>query len=270
MQLIDTKVSFWNTPTLWRNGYYEELTPVIQRPFLPTEFELETQEIVPTIVLTNQVHSRQDLMMLKSFIPMYNSKVIAAIYADHRESDFAFFLEEAKAIDNIKAYQMRLSSKDKYDNAFEKALWYVQEQHKLLEIWAEISEIHLIEPKIKSYKGPVIIDQMGNPDIKNGKMLKWQNALRSLSRNDNIYIKLSGLLTMAHWRYWKFEDILPYVEFVISLFGSQRIIFGSDWPYHKLAGSYNDLLNLNHQLQTHTEMDLKAFYFNNAKDIYGL
>ena len=270
MQLIDTKVSFWNSPTIWRAGYYEELTTAIRRPFLPTEFELDTDEKKPTIILSNQMHSRQDLMMLKSFIPMYKGRVVNAIYADHRESDFAFFLEEAQAIDNIGAYQMRICSKDKHDNAFEKALWYLQEQQKLIEIWSEISEIQLIESKIQSYNGLVLIDQMGNPDIKNGKMLKWQNALRSLAQRENVYIKLSGLLTLAHWRYWKFEDILPYVEFVISLFGNNRIVFGSDWPFHKLAGSYNDLLNLNYQLQNYTEMDTNAFYYNNAKYIYGL
>ena len=34
------------------------------------------------------------------------------------------------------------------------------------------------------------------------------------------------------------DDIRPYVEFAIELFGPGRLMFGSDWPVAELAGGY--------------------------------
>jgi L-fuconolactonase len=50
--------------------------------------------------------------------------------------------------------------------------------------------------------------------------------------------KLSGLVTEAAAD-WEASDIAPYVEHILSTFGPQRVLFGSDWPVVNLAGGYD-------------------------------
>ena len=48
--------------------------------------------------------------------------------------------------------------------------------------------------------------------------------------------KLSGMVTEADHQGWKPDDLVPYVETVVSAFGTDRVMFGSDWPVSTLAG----------------------------------
>jgi L-fuconolactonase len=38
------------------------------------------------------------------------------------------------------------------------------------------------------------------------------------------------MVTEANWNFWKKEDFKVYMDFVIESFGTERIMFGSDWP----------------------------------------
>ncbi len=50
--------------------------------------------------------------------------------------------------------------------------------------------------------------------------------------------KLSGMVTEARWDAWTVEDLRPYAEIVLDLFGPGRVLFGSDWPVCLLAAEY--------------------------------
>ena len=49
--------------------------------------------------------------------------------------------------------------------------------------------------------------------------------------------KLSCLITEANSN-WTAEDIKPYANHILECFGSERVMFGSDWPVLNLAGDY--------------------------------
>ncbi|GAA3411491.1 hypothetical protein GCM10018952_20290 [Streptosporangium vulgare] len=53
-----------------------------------------------------------------------------------------------------------------------------------------------------------------------------------------MYAKVSGLNTAADAESWTAEDLRPYVDHAIEVFGPDRLMFGSDWPVAILAGDY--------------------------------
>ena len=90
-----------------------------------------------------------------------------------------------------------------------------------------------------------VLDHLGNPDLSPGASPvtspPWASAVTRLAALPNTTAKLSGILgappppgtapgTIAHIR--------PYYDFVLSKFGPDRIMFGSDWPPCTLAASY--------------------------------
>jgi len=110
----------------------------------------------------------------------------------------------------------------------------------------------------------VVIDHIAKPNIKTGEGFKaWKDNMRILANNPNCYCKLSGMVTEADWQSWASQDILPYMKTVLDLFGSQRVMFGSDWPVCLVAGEYKNVKQL--------VLDFIAEYAPNAKDrVFGL
>jgi L-fuconolactonase len=60
-----------------------------------------------------------------------------------------------------------------------------------------------------------------------------------LGRRENVYCKLSGMVTEANWNSWTPEQMRPYFETAIEAFGPQRLMLGSDWPIVTLASTYS-------------------------------
>jgi L-fuconolactonase len=84
-----------------------------------------------------------------------------------------------------------------------------------------------------------VLDHIAKPRIRNGSFHPWHERLIELGRRQNVYCKLSGMVTEAVWTGWTAEQIQPYIETALEAFGPQRLMFGSDWPIVTLAASYS-------------------------------
>ncbi len=83
-----------------------------------------------------------------------------------------------------------------------------------------------------------VLDHLAKPNIAQGQWDDWLAALKRLAAQPNVWVKLSGLVTEAHWQHWKPEELAPYIHQALELFGPSRCMFGSDWPVCTLAASY--------------------------------
>lgn len=83
-----------------------------------------------------------------------------------------------------------------------------------------------------------VLDHLAKPPIKMGEIEAWALGVRHLAAFPNVWCKLSGLVTEAHWQRWKSEDIRPYLDVAFEAFGADRLMIGSDWPVCLVAGSY--------------------------------
>ncbi len=88
---------------------------------------------------------------------------------------------------------------------------------------------------------PMVIDHLAKPRIKERQLADWVVPLRAASRHENIYCKLSGLVTEAEWTGWTPDDLRPFVHATLDAFGPDRCMFGSDWPICSLAGTYAEV-----------------------------
>lgn len=91
---------------------------------------------------------------------------------------------------------------------------------------------------------PIVIDHLAKPYIKKGEIAEWKKVMRECARFDHVWCKLSGLVTEADWKNWKVDDVIPYLDVALNLFGSKRLLFGSDWPVCLVAASYAQTIRL--------------------------
>lgn len=83
----------------------------------------------------------------------------------------------------------------------------------------------------------VVIDHGSKPLIRDSLIDDWAASMKQLAADTNAFCKLSGLVTEAKPD-WSVDDLRPYVDHLLSTFGPQRILWGSDWPVCLLASSY--------------------------------
>jgi L-fucono-1,5-lactonase len=83
-----------------------------------------------------------------------------------------------------------------------------------------------------------VLDHLGKPPIASGDLSAWASSMERLAELPNVVTKVSGLVTEASWTSWKPADLAPVVETAVSLFGPQRLMWGSDWPVVELASTY--------------------------------
>ena len=88
----------------------------------------------------------------------------------------------------------------------------------------------------------MVIDHIAKPLIAARETEPWARDMEIAARIPGMHCKLSGMITEADHTQWKPGDLRPYVQHVLKLFGPDRLMFGSDWPVCKLAGSWKQAL----------------------------
>ena len=84
-----------------------------------------------------------------------------------------------------------------------------------------------------------VLDHVAKPLIRDGVMEPWARQIRELALRPNVYCKVSGMVTEAHYRTWTDTQLRPYFDVVLEAFGPHRLMFGSDWPVCLVACEYD-------------------------------
>ncbi|MBN2611144.1 MAG: amidohydrolase family protein [Bacteroidales bacterium] len=116
-----------------------------------------------------------------------------------------------------------------------------------------------------------IVDHIAKPKIRQGNLHPWKTNIEKLAGFQNVFCKLSGIITEADWKNWNDETIKPYLDVVVDAFGTNRVMIGSDWPVCLVAGSYKQVIELTTDYFTKfSENEKGAVFGNNALNIYQM
>jgi len=95
--------------------------------------------------------------------------------------------------------------------------------------------------------------------------------MEEIARHPNVYCKLSGLFTEAAWKEWSPSDFYPYLDIVFKAFGTDRLIFGSDWPVILVSGIYVQWKSLIEKyMENFPEEEKQKVFGENAVRFYEL
>lgn len=88
----------------------------------------------------------------------------------------------------------------------------------------------------------VVVDHIAKPLIADHVVEPWLTDMRKVASINGVHCKISGMITEADHQNWTIDDLRPYVHHVLGMFGSDRLMFGTDWPVCTLAGSYEQVV----------------------------
>ncbi len=125
---------------------------------------------------------------------------------------------------------------------------------------------------VKTFPGQrFVLDHLGKPLIKEGIMEPWRSDIARLAAHPNVWCKLSGMVTEADHKQWKYEDLLPYMKVVLESFGPDWIMLGSDWPVCRLAAEYSEVIKIVQRfIESLNIIDQEKILYRNAVDCYQL
>lgn len=274
---IDAHQHYWKID----RGDYGWITPDITplyRDFLPVDLKphLEKHQMDKTILVQAAPTIEETEFILKL---SEDDDTIAGVvgYLDLEDPNYKIFFNSFK--DHPKFLGFRLMIQDMEDASiiltkpFIDALTYFSENETpvdLLVLHEQLPVVVDLLEKVPHLRA--VIDHIGKPVIPSKEMDTWKRLTSQIAKHSNVYCKISGMVTEAKSDNWVEEDFVPYISHILKEFGSERVMFGSDWPVCLLAGTYDDVVNiLVHALPaTMTKTEYDSLFGGNAVKFYKL
>lgn len=116
-----------------------------------------------------------------------------------------------------------------------------------------------------------VIDHIAKPYIKDGFFDGWAVLMKEIAKSENVYCKISGMVTEADYNSWTPKQIEPYMDLVLDSFGTKRLMFGSDWPVCLVAANYKQVKSLvTTFIEPLSETEKEAIMGRNAITFYNI
>ena len=127
-----------------------------------------------------------------------------------------------------------------------------------------------------------IVDHCGNADPKSFRPAgreggtpwhekeQWKRDMAEFAELDNVVCKISGIIARVP-QDWTTADLAVIVDYCLDHFGSERVVFGSDWPVCNITASYRAWVNSLREIISRRPRDEQRRLLSaNAQRIYGL
>ena len=273
---IDSHQHFWKYNPV-RDAWINDDMRLIQRDFLPADLEpiLRENHIDGCISVQADQSEEETFFLLNQ---AENNSFIKGVVgwvdlcSPHVEERLSFFSQFKK----LKGFRHIVQAEP--DDAFMLRPEFLNGIDKLIKFGFTYDI--LIYPRqlqsaidlVKRFSNqPFVVDHLAKPFIKEGRLDNWEKSIRTLAGFQNVYCKISGMVTEADWNDWKPQDFKPYLDAVFEAFGTGRLMYGSDWPVCLVASSYkNQLEIIENYLVSFSETERAHVMGGNAQRFYNL
>ncbi len=274
--IIDAHHHLWKYNTS-DYGWMDDSMDVLKRDYLPVDFEEEIWKagISGTVV----VQARQKLEETSWLLDLAdkNPFIMGVVgWVDLRSPDLGIQLKQFSS--HSRFVGVRHVIHDESDDdfmlrpAFVKGIEALQHYNLAFDLLLFPKHIERAIELVSMFPDQkFVLNHISKPFIKSGILQPWKDDIRSLAAQPNVWCKISGMVTEADRRSWKYKNFVPYMEVIVEAFGTDRIMLGSDWPVCRLAGEYNEVMGIPLDFFNNlNETEKENIYSQNAIDCYQL
>ncbi len=247
--MLDTHVHFWQFDPI-RDAWIDDSMKALQRDFLPPDLlpELTANGISGCIaVQADQSEAETHFLLQLAENHDFVKKVVG--WVDLRSPDVEQRLDYFSQFEKLAGFRHIVQGEADVNFLLRKDFCHgiaALEKHGFTyDILVFPHQLGAVLEFIKLFpRQKFVLDHLAKPYIKDGYLDGWAALMREIAKHENVYCKVSGMVTEADWRSWKYEDFVPYLDLVTEAFGTQRLMFGSDWPVCLLGGGYVDVVGM--------------------------
>lgn len=272
---IDSHQHFWKFDAV-RDNWIEDSMMKIQRDFLPENLlPLLTENKFAGCVAVEAHQSEAQTDFLIDLASKNNFIKGIVGYVDLVNKNVKSRLEHYSNFEKLKGFRHVLQSEaDDFmlRSDFRKGIATLKEYNFTYDILIVNRQLPAAINLVNRFPDQkFIIDHIAKPNIKSGEIATWKKNIEEIAKADNVYCKVSGMVTEADWKHWTAQDLKPYLDVVFENFTTSRIVFGSDWPVCNLAADYNQIVQtLESFLHEFSIVEQEKIWFENANSFYNL
>lgn len=273
---IDAHQHFWIFDPV-RDSWISDEMPMIRKDFLPTDLKPLLEETgFDGCVAVQAAQSDSETKFLVA-LAQDNSFIKAVVgWIDLLSDDIERNLEVLQQYQVLKGFRHILQAEK--DRAFmlrpdfKRGIRALGKLGFTFDLLVLPDQLAFTKELVRAFPDQkFVIDHLAKPLIKSGKVEGWEKDMRELARCNNVWCKLSGMVTEGDWHNWKQQDFDPYLDVVVDSFGVQRIMYGSDWPVCLVAASYQETFFIAKRYFSSFSRQEQEFIFGgNAVEFYQI
>jgi len=115
----------------------------------------------------------------------------------------------------------------------------------------------------------IVIDHGAKPNMSDIGNSQWAREMEEIASQSNVYCKISGL-PVELGEDQPLSDMEPYIRRLAGLFGSERLMWGSDWPVVNLRMPFADWLATTRRMTGFEGRDMDNLLSRTASEFYRL
>ena len=273
---IDAHQHFWKYDPV-RDSWFTDEMPVIRRDFFPEHLHPILQENnFDGCVAVQADQSEADTDFLLDLAGKNNFIKGVVGWVDLQSKKLEERLEHYKQFNKLKGFRHVLQGeKDRsfmLQPEFTRGIKALQQFNFTYDILIFPDQLQYTKKFAAMFpQQKFVIDHLAKPTVKEKKIDEWKKDIEAIAEYQNVCCKISGLVTEADWKNWNKDDLTPYIDVVVNAFGTDRIMFGSDWPVCLLAASYGKMLDIvKDYFSSFSKEDREKFFGGNAINFYNL
>jgi L-fuconolactonase len=272
---IDTHVHFWKYDKV-RDAWITDEMKVLQQHYLPqTIAQTLKRNDIDACVAVQADQSEVETLFLVELSKTHNIIKGVVGWVDLQDEKVAERLQYFSQFPVIKGFRHVAQSEPNdflLRKDFQRGIAALQAYGYTYDVLIYHHQLKPALELVSRFPGQkFVIDHCAKPDIAHKKIDEWKALMQEIASLPNVYCKLSGLLTEAKWKEWSPGEFYPYLDVVFEAFGTDRLMFGSDWPVILLSGMYVQWKSLLEKyMENFGEEDRGKVFGENAIAFYSL
>jgi len=243
--IVDAHQHFWRYHPE-RHSWITEEMAAIRRDFLPKELEqIYRHNDVDGCVAVQVDQNEAENEFFLAFSRMYPFIRGVVGWVDLQAANIKERLDYYSTEKTVKGFRHIVQGESDPNfllgQDFGRGIEKLESYNFTYDILVHHHQLLQVEPFIAKFPAQqFIIDHIAKPAIAKHEIAQWEKQMRAIAKHENVYCKLSGMVTEADINKWSYEDLVPYIDVVLDCFGPSRLVYGSDWPVCLVAATYEE------------------------------
>ncbi|HET8737881.1 MAG TPA: amidohydrolase family protein [Pricia sp.] len=243
---IDAHQHFWKYESE-RHAWIEESMSTIRRDFLPADLEkVYAEHDIDGCVAVQVDQTLAETDFLLDLAERYDFIKGVVGWADLCDKNVEEILEKYASRKKLKGWRHIVQGEPDPNfllrSDFIRGVSYLGQYDYTYDILVYPHQLGAVLEFVKRFPHQKFaINHIAKPHIKDGYYEGWAVLMKEIALCENVSCKVSGMVTEADYHTWTPEQIQPYLHHILTVFGSERLMFGSDWPVCLVAGNYGQV-----------------------------
>lgn len=270
---IDAHQHFWKLS----RGDYSWITPdktVLYRDYLPADLKSQLDEAsIDGTIIVQATDTTEETRYLLSLAESHSWILGVVGWVDMESPQSIYILDEFSQHPKFLGLRPMMQNIEDDEWMLRSSLGPVFEHLQKLDLRFDalilprhVNSLHELLKRYPELK--CVINHGAKPDVHGEGYSIWARDMARLAGETGCYCKLSGLATKAALIKGP-EALHTCMSHLLDIFGTDRLMFGSDWPVVNIASDYKtwhrQVLNFSKQLCIEDQL---AIFGNTAAEFY--